>query len=433
MSIIQCPECGKEISDRAEKCPNCGYPIHSATTKTPYNNQQNVSYSQPVVVKPYVEKQGQSVLGIVALVFSILGCTFWLGIILAIIDLCKKDGKKKTCSIIGLVISCIWFLLIVFASASSDENEPKNVETTVTQDISEEQEQVTKEEQQKENAPEEKTDYIEITSTELIDAYNENQVKCKQTYGGKKLKVSGIVKDVGTDIMDDVYVCLDHDTEMVFVGIQCYAKDEATENQIAELKEGDFITVVGEGECGSMSFSLRNAEIVEVSGTGSQEEDSNEDSSVDSDMTTAQRNALKSANNYLDLQAFSYNGLVEQLEYEKYSHEDAVYAADNCGADWNEQAAKKAKSYMEFSSFSKDRLIEQLEYEGLHTNRRFMVQNKTVIDFASENKTDKSASLGVLLFCACCKRKQSIKIRKTTLSYLRNFHINMLFYSFQAD
>lgn len=28
MALIQCPECGKEISDRASNCPNCGCPIH---------------------------------------------------------------------------------------------------------------------------------------------------------------------------------------------------------------------------------------------------------------------------------------------------------------------------------------------------------------------------------------------------------------------
>ncbi|MCI2068580.1 MAG: zinc ribbon domain-containing protein [Bacilli bacterium] len=30
MAIIKCPECGKEISDKAKACPNCGYPISSA-------------------------------------------------------------------------------------------------------------------------------------------------------------------------------------------------------------------------------------------------------------------------------------------------------------------------------------------------------------------------------------------------------------------
>lgn len=62
--------------------------------------------------------------------------------------------------------------------------------------------------------------------------------------------------------------------------------------------------------------------------------------------------------------AFSYKGLVEQLEYEGYSNEEATYAVDNCGANWNEQAAKKAESYMSYMSFSRSGLIEQLEYEG---------------------------------------------------------------------
>lgn len=80
--------------------------------------------------------------------------------------------------------------------------------------------------------------------------------------------------------------------------------------------------------------------------------------------TMGQKNALAKAKSYLDYSAFSYKGLIKQLEYEKFSTSDATYAADNCGADWFEQAVKKAKSYLSFTSFSRDGLIEQLEYEG---------------------------------------------------------------------
>ncbi len=85
--------------------------------------------------------------------------------------------------------------------------------------------------------------------------------------------------------------------------------------------------------------------------------------------TTGQRNALKSAKDYLDFTAFSYEGLIGQLEYEKYSHEDAVYAADNCGADWNEQALKSAKNYLSFTAFSYKGLIEQLKFEQFTTEQ----------------------------------------------------------------
>ena len=80
--------------------------------------------------------------------------------------------------------------------------------------------------------------------------------------------------------------------------------------------------------------------------------------------TAGMNNALRSAKSYLSTMPFSYTGLIEQLQYEKYSYEEAVYAADNCGANWSEQAAKSAKQYLNLMPFSRDGLIEQLQYEG---------------------------------------------------------------------
>lgn len=83
-----------------------------------------------------------------------------------------------------------------------------------------------------------------------------------------------------------------------------------------------------------------------------------------STVTIGQKNALDSAKSYLRFMAFSYEGIIKQLEYEGFSNSEAVYAADNCGADWNKQALKSAKSYLDVMSFSYDGLIEQLEYDG---------------------------------------------------------------------
>ena len=80
--------------------------------------------------------------------------------------------------------------------------------------------------------------------------------------------------------------------------------------------------------------------------------------------TTGEKNALRSAREYLSFSAFSYTGLIKQLEYEGYSTEEATYAADNCNANWNEQAAKSAKEYLDMSSFSRQELINQLIYGG---------------------------------------------------------------------
>lgn len=74
-----------------------------------------------------MSKNKNSTLGILALVFSILGCTFLLGLILAIIDLCRKDGKKKGCAIAALIIAGLYFLIGIFAVSGSDNDKPKAV------------------------------------------------------------------------------------------------------------------------------------------------------------------------------------------------------------------------------------------------------------------------------------------------------------------
>lgn len=40
MALINCPDCRKEISDRAPTCPNCGAPMHSTPA---VNNGQYVT------------------------------------------------------------------------------------------------------------------------------------------------------------------------------------------------------------------------------------------------------------------------------------------------------------------------------------------------------------------------------------------------------
>lgn len=92
-------------------------------------------------------------------------------------------------------------------------------------------------------------------------------------------------------------------------------------------------------------------------------------------LTKGQENALKQAKNYLELMPFSAKGLIEQLEYEGYTHDDAVFAVNNCGADWNEQAVKKANSYLSIMAFSRQGLIEQLEFEGFtHEQAEYALQ-----------------------------------------------------------
>lgn len=125
------------------------------------------------------------------------------------------------------------------------------------------------------------------------------------------------------------------------------------------------------------------------------EEPTNQPKTAPSNESVSQQNAVKSAKSYLNYSAFSYQGLVSQLEYEKFSNEDAVYAADNCGADWNEQALKSAKTYLDYSAFSRTGLIKQLEYEGF-TNEQAI--------YGTDN-------------CGADWNEQAVKSAKTYLDY----------------
>lgn len=80
--------------------------------------------------------------------------------------------------------------------------------------------------------------------------------------------------------------------------------------------------------------------------------------------SVGERNAASKALVYLRTMPFSRDGLIKQLEYEGFSHQEAVYGVDQSGADWNEQAGKKAAQYLKTMSFSRSGLINQLEYEG---------------------------------------------------------------------
>lgn len=38
MALIKCPECGKEVSDKASQCIHCGYPISSINNQSQFKN-----------------------------------------------------------------------------------------------------------------------------------------------------------------------------------------------------------------------------------------------------------------------------------------------------------------------------------------------------------------------------------------------------------
>lgn len=121
--------------------------------------------------------------------------------------------------------------------------------------------------------------------------------------------------------------------------------------------------------------STESAEVVEsesseaeVTETESSEESSEEsiEESNEPEVSREFENALKSAQNYIDLMPFSEKGLYNQLtsEYgDQYPEDAAQYAIENVEVDYNEEALEAAKNYQETMPMSDSALFDQLTSE----------------------------------------------------------------------
>jgi len=84
-------------------------------------------------------------------------------------------------------------------------------------------------------------------------------------------------------------------------------------------------------------------------------------------LSRPQKNAVRSANSYLNMSGFSRRGLIEQLSSsygEGYSESDARAAVDSLSVDWNDQAVRSARQYLSMMGFSCSGLIEQLSSDA---------------------------------------------------------------------
>jgi hypothetical protein len=79
--------------------------------------------------------------------------------------------------------------------------------------------------------------------------------------------------------------------------------------------------------------------------------------------TVAQKNAIESAQSYLDLSGMSRSGVIQQLTSkagEGYKMADAVFAVKHMKVDWNKEAVESAEAYVDLSGTSRVGLIKQL-------------------------------------------------------------------------
>jgi len=99
------------------------------------------------------------------------------------------------------------------------------------------------------------------------------------------------------------------------------------------------------------------------------------------ELTLSQRNAIRKAESYLEVLAFSESGLVKQLKFEGFSSSDAKFAVGQLDVDWKEQAVLKAEDYLDATAFSKKSLISQLKFEGFTSNQAKQAVERVEVDW----------------------------------------------------
>ncbi|MDE5768644.1 MAG: Ltp family lipoprotein [Oscillospiraceae bacterium] len=110
---------------------------------------------------------------------------------------------------------------------------------------------------------------------------------------------------------------------------------------------------------------------------------------TEQDTTEDSKNeVLQCALQFIEFSDYSYNGLVEILEFQGYSHEEAMYAADNCEADWNAEAIESAEGYLKVRNFSKEELINQLLSVGYTQEQAEYGANAVNYDETTESSAE---------------------------------------------
>ena len=88
---------------------------------------------------------------------------------------------------------------------------------------------------------------LNISATELINAYKENEVKADKIYKGKIVEVNGIVDAIDSGIDDKAVIRLSDGDEFSFYNVHCYIDDE-NQDKACELNKGENVTIIGKAD-----------------------------------------------------------------------------------------------------------------------------------------------------------------------------------------
>lgn len=102
---------------------------------------------------------------------------------------------------------------------------------------------------------------MKVKATGIMKEYEENEAAADGKYKGKTLQVSGVIDKIDTEFMDDeeYVINIGGGTDFEFFTVNC---DDQDSKDVASLKKGQKITVVGDFEDGGdLGVELKNCTI----------------------------------------------------------------------------------------------------------------------------------------------------------------------------
>ena len=281
-----------------------------ATTPPPTMSQFSTSVGQTATCDRQPEQGGgKAVASLVCGIVSVLTCGGFLilpivGLILGILGLkSKRSGMATTGVCINAVVVAIGLLAIIAHIAKQG-----NADYPVAgqQQMGNEAGHPVAEQQQREEA-------ISVSATDLMQAYEDNQIAADAMYKGKTLIVKGTINKMVSGEQPSVLF----DTNNLVWGVQCYFSS-GSESSLASLRTGQ--TVFIKGKCNGRRYNagvtLQDCSIVSApSETSPSPANENAENETNRSVPTEQPQAKIAVTSVNLMQAYEDNQIAADAKY----------------------------------------------------------------------------------------------------------------------
>jgi hypothetical protein len=155
--------------------------------------------------------------------------------------------KKILGGVIVLVIA-----VAIFGGGGDDADTTASDDTTTvttTDESGDTETEAVEEVADEEPAKEAPVKAVNIRAAKLVKEFEKNELQADAKYKGKTLRITGVVAEVDTELLDDekYYVSLGSGSKWEFLYVNCH---DMSNDELATLKVGKHATVIGKFDDG---------------------------------------------------------------------------------------------------------------------------------------------------------------------------------------